>query len=498
MPFALAVAPIAMLTVAAIDFNRGTNARTSLQDSLDAAALVVGRSMVTDPAEVQSLGASALAANLKLPPDTDLVSSEFILSGTEVHAKAKSKVKPLVTEMFAGDKLNVSVRTHVRRGGDQLEIALVLDNTYSMVGSKLDLLKTAANNFVDKLQVAANQSLDPDPVKIALVPFSMTVNVGSTYQNATWIDQAGVSPLNNEPFNAPVNRFTLFANMGKTWGGCVESRQSPYDVQETAPTAGTPATLFTPYFAVDEPDSRNKSNYQNGNFGTFYNDYLVDGVYSTSDWKIPQGAVAKYTGGVPTTGTNNTTHYQYGPNAGCHLQPVVRLTTNLASVKTGITAMTAIGDTNVPMGLVWGWHALSPIGPFSDGSAYGAAKKKKIVVLMTDGQNSNAPNGNSNQSYYSGVGYIRHNRLGVGLGSSSAQRQAALDARLATLCQNMKAAGKDIIIYTVRVEVNDQNFGTLKNCASSPAKFYDVQNASELNGVFQQIADSIQNLRLAK
>jgi hypothetical protein len=72
------------------------------------------------------------------------------------------------------------------------------------------------------------------------------------------------------------NRFTLLGNMGQSWGGCVETRAHPYDVQDTAPTTGTPATLYTPYFAPDEPDSRSKSGNANGDFGSFSNDYLPD------------------------------------------------------------------------------------------------------------------------------------------------------------------------------------------------------------------------------
>jgi len=113
---------------------------------------------------------------------------------------------------------------------------------------------------------------------------------------------------------------------------------------------------------------------------------------------------------------------------------------------------------------------------------------------MTDGQNANAVSGNTNASYYSGIGYIWQNRIGITSGSST-QRRDALDSRLTTLCANMKA--QNIVIYTVRVEVNDANYQVLRNCASSPDKFYDVQSASQLNSVFNAIAGSIQNLRIS-
>jgi hypothetical protein len=38
----------------------------------------------------------------------------------------------------------------------------------------------------------------------------------------------------------------------------------------------------------------------------------------------------------------------------------------------------------------------------------------------------------------------------------------------------------------------------LKNCASNPSMYFDVQQASQLNGVFTSIAQNLANLRIAK
>jgi hypothetical protein len=42
-----------------------------------------------------------------------------------------------------------------------------------------------------------------------------------------------------------------------------------------------------------------------------------------------QGNAAKYTA-APRTGTNSTTGYAYGPNAGCALTPLLRLKLRLS------------------------------------------------------------------------------------------------------------------------------------------------------------------------
>jgi Flp pilus assembly protein TadG len=498
--FGLCMIPVSMIGLAAIDFNRASSIKMQLQDALDAATLAAARSNAATTADIQSIGDQALRGNVDSFAAASLSSDTFTLNadGT-VSSTAAMDVKPLIASMFLGSDMNVTAATQVVRNNNKIELALVLDNTGSMSqNGKLGNLQTAANNLIDTMTAAAKRSVDPNTIKMSLVPFSMTVRVGSSYQNSNWMDQTGQAPINDQIFTTAsgtqhANRFTLFQQMNVSWAGCVESRQQPYDVQDTAPAVSNAATLFTPYFAPDEPDPQASG--KNGNFGTFYNNYITDGTYSSSNWKIPQGSITKYNGATPKSGNNSSTGYAYGPNAGCQMQPLVRLTTNLASLKTTVNAMTAVGDTNIPMGLVWGWHTISPNAPFGDGASYGTAKLTKIVILMTDGQNENTPNSNNNASYYSGDGYIWQNRLGITSGTT-AQRQTAIDNRLTLLCQNMKAQG--IVIYTVRVEVTSGSSTVLQNCASQPSYFFNVTDSSNLNNVFQTIAGQIANMHLSQ
>jgi Flp pilus assembly protein TadG len=489
MVVALALAPISLAALGAVDLSRATSAKVQLQDALDAAALAAGRSNTNDPDVLQATGQRVLEQNLALDSDFHLAGSAFTFGENgKVMASANATVRPFIAGLVTGGDLAIGASTEVVRANTKLEIALVLDNTGSMAGSKLSNLKTAASNFVDYLQQAASHNTDPYAVKISLVPFSQTVRVGSEYASAPWIDQNGSSPINNEIFTTSsgvqwANRFTLLSSLGTSWGGCVESRQAPYDIQDTAPAAGA-ATVFTPYFAPDEPD-----------WNGYDNNYVSDNSNSSS-WKVRQGKVDKY---VHRNGLSTN----WGPNRGCGLQTLRRLTNDFAALKTDIGNMTATGDTNIPIGLVWGWHTLSPKAPFADGVAYGTAKHKKIVVLMTDGQNTITDSGNSDDSYYSGSGYIWQGRVIKANGSpltsgTGSTRTAALDDRLSKLCANMKAAGVGIEIYTVRVEVNSGSSAVLQNCASGADHFFDVQSASELNSVFQSIANQIANLHLAK
>ena len=500
--FAAATIVLAPLTLGVMDVYLATAQRNSLQDALDSATLFAARSAATASStpSIDTVGHGALVANLQLPSGVTLVSSSFTLNGDTVSGYAETTPSALAPGLWAHS--NIKVYSTVIRSLDRLEVALVLDNTGSMAGAKLSNLKTAANNLIDTLTTAAAKSTDPVPLRMSLVPFSMTVRVQGTTQTTnydttnhvgpgfpTWIDpQASADvALGLDTMAVKSDRFSLLKQMNKTpWEGCVVSRRQPYDIQDTPPDPATPATMFVPFFWPDEPDSTAGFSPQN--------DYTSDKGTSSWTWMKRQGNQLKYTV-APATGTQPN-GYTKGPNGGCTMQSVIRLTANTASLKTAINTMVAVGDTNIPMGLMWGWHSLSPNAPFADGSAYGTQHLQKIVILMTDGDNTNNnPGGsNGNASLFSGVGYIWQNILGITSGTA-AQRQTAMDNRQAALCNNMKAKG--IVIYTVRVEVTTGPSPVLQACASSPDKYYDVQVASQLDAAFASIAGSINNLRIS-
>jgi hypothetical protein len=81
--------------------------------------------------------------------------------------------------------------------------------------------------------------------------------------------------------------------------------------------------------------------------------------------------------------------------------------------------------------------------------------------------------------------------------TSTATTTAWLDARTQLACTNAKANG--ILIYTIGFGADASGSSTLlRNCASDPKYFYQPQNSSDLQPVFQQIAQSINSLRIAQ
>jgi Flp pilus assembly protein TadG len=511
--FAILAVPLAVLSFGLVDINRASVAKRELQDALDAAALMAARSSATTDSGLQTVGAAALTAQLGTMNDATLASSSFTLGGTSnttVIATATVKVTPIIANLWLQGDMTVGASSQVVRSQNKLEVVMVLDNTGSMAwtlgsSTKITALKTAASGLVTTLQTAAAGSSETDPIKIGVVPFSMSVNVGSTYKTASWI--TGVQPRDygEDIFTqGNVDRFAKFSAMGISWAGCVESRPAPYDVQDTAPSSGTPATMFVPYFAPDEPDDyaisytkRSRTYYYQ-----FDNNYITDDGNSSVVWKTRQGNANKYGTANLAWGANGTG--DFGPNRECGITSLQRLTTSFSTVTSKLNSMVAVGNTNVAMGLMWGWHVLSPNAPFADGVAYGASKVTKIAIVLTDGDNTNDEVSNPENSIYTGLGYIWQKRLlkanstttYLDETSSATERRDAIDAREALICTNMKAKG--IVIYAIGVGVSTHSKSILQACASGTDYYYDVTDASQLSTVFSNIAGAIASLRISK
>lgn len=521
--FALLALPLAVLVFGLVDVSRISLQRRQMQDALDAATLIAARSTAVTDADLDKVGDAAFAveiAGLNLGLTT---SSSTFKSGTgsRVIGTATGTITPVIANLWTNAAINVTATSEVVRSVNKLEVALVLDNTGSMgsqLGStstkKIDALKTAAKSLVTTLSAAAARASETDAVKIAVVPFSMTVNVGSTYQSQSWMSGTQPSAYGSDIFASSQNRFTLLSNMGLSWAGCVESRPDPYDIQDTGPSSG--ASLFVPFFAPDEPDDNtiyydSWNKYRDARIvwrGDIQNNWITNDKSSSTNWSTRQAEPKKYASTNKSNIINEAkTGTDYGPNAGCGLTSLLRLTnvrtaTGATTVTDKLDDMIADGNTNVAMGLMWGWHTLSPNAPFSDGVAYNTPKTQKIIVLLTDGDNTNNDYSNPNRSIYTGYGYMWQGRLknssNVALGATASEtdRRDAIDSRQAKACVNAKAAG--VVIYSIGVGVSSHSKSILQTCATQLDMYYDVTDASQLTSVFNTIAGAIQNLRLSK
>jgi Flp pilus assembly protein TadG len=202
------------------------------------------------------------------------------------------------------------------------------------------------------------------------------------------------------------------------------------------------------------------------------------------------------------------TDSSYGPNLSCPT-PLVRLTNSQSTLDAAMQSMTAWDNsgTAITVGMIWGWRTLSPNPPFGDAQQYGTPNLIKAVVLETDGNAEVAGDTQGDTTDFTGYGYISEGNLGAttaGLyppyGTPNNNPPTAnyyLQQRLNDVCANMKSAG--IVIYTIGLGIGATNT-QLENCAgpTGKGKFFPAPTSADLQSAFQQIAISLNSLRLTQ
>jgi Flp pilus assembly protein TadG len=305
--FAISLIPMVTAAGAAIDYSRASNARAKLQSGLDAGAIAAAKdytilSSTAIQARVESFMPSLPASDFTVQPSVSVITSDPNI----VSVIASACVKPLFNSFAVGVSLCVETRSDVMRPTENyLEIALVLDNSGSMSGTKIDAAKTAARNFTDTVFIGVT---DPQKIKVAVVPFTLTVNAGAGMNTATDpnLDRFGQSSIHWEnllpaaalPPAGVTSRFSLYQQLGETWSGCFEMRPGAWGLNDAAPSPGVGDSLFVPMFAPDEPGPRgvtwvreNLLNQQlNGANDDVSNSYLNDDGSETITYNATTGA----------------------------------------------------------------------------------------------------------------------------------------------------------------------------------------------------------------
>ncbi len=389
--FLLVFVPLLLTVAIVIDFSQTLVVKRQLTSAVDSAALSLGTlPEIQDAAALRDKADAYITAHY---PEkaigtlrSDLTSA--VRNGDMVSVSATAEVPTAFLGITGKDKWTVTVNSSVFRRENKLEVVLVLDNTGSMAGNKLTSMKAAANTMVDTL---FGQDQVSDKVRIGVVPFANAVNV-NVPATTEWLDVANPAPLNwsiISDLQSRPNRsvMSLFGGiLTEPWKGCVRARSDPYDIQDTAPSAGNNQTLFTPYFAPDEGwvDVRNGNN------------FVILNLLG-----LPVANVLKYF--IPSVRLGGGT-----PNYKCG-EPVQPLTNDRATITSRINAMRADGNTVIPEGLAWGWRLLSPGAPFTEGVPYSQQDVIKAIVLLTDGENSVQGNG-SFGSYFTAYGYKKYSR----------------------------------------------------------------------------------------
>ncbi|HWK94547.1 MAG TPA: pilus assembly protein [Pseudolabrys sp.] len=404
---------------ASIDYSRANSAKAALQAALDSAVLSLSREAATDTtAQLQANASSYLLANFNRPGTTNItVTPVYTTSGgSQIVATAQASVPTTVAAVLGVNAITVSATSTVKWGNSRLRVALVLDNTGSMAQSgKISALQTATKNLLTQLQAAATNNGD---VYVSIVPFVKDVNVGASNYKANWIDWTDWNAANGSCSSyyystqsaCVAAHKTWTAANHNTWNGCVADR------------GGSSA-----------PDTAN------------YDTNVV----------------------APST-TIKATLFPAEQYSACPAA-AMGLSYDWASMTALVNNMSPNGNTNQAIGLALGWMSLTGGGPFTAPAMDSNYTYNQIIILLTDGLNTQ-------DRWYSD--------------------QASIDARQTLTCSNIKAAG--ITLYTVEVSTDGTPVSSLlQQCASDSSKFFYLTSADEIVATFSAIGTNLSNLFVA-
>jgi len=470
MMFAMTMTVLLVIVGAGMDYTNIVRLRSSLQSQVDAGVLAAATVDLTvddysseEAARNDSIrrqaAFSVLEANgfdlNKIQPNLDITSNSVVL-------KAELMYVPFFGKLIGQEEMKISAVAESGLGEMQaVEIALVLDNTNSMVGDgKMAALKTAATNLVDAVEDSGSGS------EIALVPFARYVRLDESLWDEPWLDRP-------EDFETTI-----------TWNQATHSGGTCHTETRTRITDGFEEEYQT-NVCVDqtttyEEATRQQESEFKGCVGTRPPPYSeTDDNYSV---KIP---------GLLHFIPSSVLGLQRNIDAYCP-KSIAPLSDDYADLKYQINRLHGTDNTYLPSGLIWGQRVLSPGHPFDNAAPRNGPSKRKIMVLMTDGKNTSRINTSqgAKDSYFAPpyLEWVTEND-----GYSPEANQVT-----SRMCENIKS--DDIEIFTIAFRVNDvQTKNLLQSCASKTSRAYTAESNQALIDTFESIANSLdENIRLIR
>lgn len=204
--FAITFCAVFLAVAVAIDYARTATEYLRVQNAVDSAALAASHRLglpdqdTKGPADANAY----FKVNTRKHKDVGILDS-VVLDGEkgEVQAKAHGTMLASLLKAVGIKHIGFNNQATVRKGKGTVEVALVLDNSGSMGGQPIADLRTAAQNLVSVLYTGYEGT---DKVKVGVVPFAASVNVGPQYKTAAWMDTTGASPVHFENFDQPRTR----------------------------------------------------------------------------------------------------------------------------------------------------------------------------------------------------------------------------------------------------------------------------------------------------
>ena len=327
----------------AIDVMRAENRRVALAQTLDRCALnaaALSQALNPDPVLRDCMDRKGLETFLTSVRVTDQNNSRTVAANGTV------PVETLFMHSMGIKSLPMQAATRAEQGASRIEIVLALDVSGSMNSSqRIEGLRAAARSFVTRV-LTGNTGL----ISIAIVPYNQQVNLGP--------DLAAQLNIINAPRNIGVTANGDMANVN-----CVDLPGSAFAQAGISPSQEISSTGFVDLASL------------------IFGGRMVDSYYTTA--RSPSVA--------------NTMCPQQSQNF------ISLPTDNIQTLHAKIDALTANGGTSINLGMKWASVLLDPrMRPAFDTLIaanripsqlrdrpfdYNSPNTRKIVVLMTDGEN---------------------------------------------------------------------------------------------------------------
>jgi Flp pilus assembly protein TadG len=436
--FALATLPVVGFVGAAVDYSRANNVKAAMQSALDSTALMLAKASPNTMTQtaLNSAASNYFNALFSRPEAQNIaITATYTTSGGSLTVNGSASMNTNFMGVIGYRTLTINGSSTVVAGMSRLRVALVLDNTGSMADDgKIDALKTATKNLLTQLKNAATTNGD---VYVSIIPFVKDVNLGAANYTSSWIDWTDWDSQNGSCSKGG-------GGGGWGWGwGWGSFGGSGYSTKSSCQSAGGTWTADHSTWngcVVDRGNSNGPD---------------TTGNYDTN-------ATA------PST-TIQSTLYSAEQYDSCP-QAVMGLSYDWTGMTNLVTNMSPAGNTNQAIGLQAGWQSLVGGGPFSSPAMDPNYTYQQIIILLTDGLNTQ-------DRWYSS--------------------QSSIDARQTLTCSNIKAAG--ITLYTIQVNTGGDPTSTLlQSCASSSDKFFLLTSSRAIVTTFNTIGTNLSKLRIAR
>jgi Flp pilus assembly protein TadG len=552
MMFGLALVPIMICAGVGVDYARMSLQKQQMSDALDAATLAVGSSSGLTQSTAQALAQKYFDANYSGDKTNGTPNVSVPVGGFDSKGSVKIDVSynlpTSLLKVIGKTTLPVTTSATVVWGQSKLWVALVLDNSGSMAqgdstGTKMEALKNASKQLLTILQ---NSSSTVGDVQVSITPFDRNVNVGTGKANETWIDwtdwEAPPVVPGTDYDRDIANQYDgdeeiSFEAWGpgdecpfvKTNGWGQQSRKSPfgfYCTEGPANNAGTVKTIpasgsYKGYICpgIDNGDygnSAHRDRYYNGCYTSVENKNktitVASGSSATCNGFDSDNCSCSGSGNGKKCRTQRWTHtWVKNPRStwgGCIMDrdkgsnydisntapsttakgfPAVNPSNCLdvtvkplgytwADLTAKIDEMAPNGSTNQPIGMAHGWQTLTNSTPYSPGAL--PANTSRYIIILSDGLNT--------QNRWWGDG-----------STEGTTEDGYIDDRMDKVCDAAKADG--ITVYSIFLHIGSSgNSVPLLNCATDSSNYFDLTSTSAVVTTFQQIGQSITNVRVSK